>query len=88
MNNAQINVIKDISRLKVVFTIESTKPLSVRVFSRRGLNKVQRNLQMRYNSSDDNYEEVVDYIKDMKIKVFFKKEMKIKKSKTSKRKRK
>ena len=84
MTSKVITLIRDLTRLKIVFTIESFKPLRIRVFTRRGLMKVQKRLDFRKSMTDDLYEEVSDNFGKEVIRVFFKREVKVKKTRKRK----
>lgn len=56
MNNKDIRVVKEVSRLKVLFTVEKFGPLTIRAFSIRGYNKIAKNLDLN-----------CDYVIDTKL---------------------
>lgn len=76
MTNEQINKIRDISRLKLIFTIDSIKPLTIRLFTERGFNKIERIMRLQCESVDDNLKEARDKWLNPKLVAYYKKAVK------------
>lgn len=85
MKNEQVNKIKEASRLKILFTVESTNPLTFRLFTLRGLFKMKRNMDMIGLISDDNKEQIQDRWQNPKVKAYYKKVVKTVKPKRKKK---